>query len=731
MSASKPLKIVDLGRGMSAALVARMMIDLGGVVTRVEPDSGDPFYDVYPAYSAWHDGSERATEQDLADLIAEADVLIVGGEDFPDSDGIGDVAALASRNPRLITLRIGGMIDRAGTEKIPATDILVQAATGFVWEQFTDRPIHFTFGGPTFGAALSGLIGIWAALLERQRSGLGQIVTATMEEGQALFWPQIWITASQTTNDFENFSPRDVRHLIFETGDAKYVHFTMGVPGAVAKLYGVLGIDVDVDPNDRGGMDRSRGIRNFFGNRDLIEPAVLKWERDALLAELWKVGMTAEAVLAPGDCINDEQITANELVRSAGDGTTVVAGPTRIQTSCAREKPAALPEAGDRPLEGVRVVDLGNFVAGPYGSRLLADLGADVVKVEPLSGLQHLTGLRNVWASNRGKRSICIDAKHPKGAEIIRKLASWADAAQHNFRVGVAPRLGVDPASLQAINDDIVTLETTAYGTRGPKALLPGFDMGMQALSGHEVRAGGRGNIPLWYRSPFLDYGTGALSAIAMLAGLYKRNETGCAVALENSLLSTGLYFLSAMVVGDNGEVRGVPSNNPDMTGFSAWERLYKTSDGWIAVAARSDEMAGRLANCFGLGHALGPKSTWTDATGDRFAEVFARMTVAQAMTALNSARVWAVPCGNDAWPALSKDEAARERGFVVDVADPRYEKVTAIGRHVNLSRTAPRPADTAPHYAPMPGEHTRSILKDLGYSEAEIDALYDERAIA
>ena len=357
----------------------------------------------------------------------------------------------------------------------------------------------------------------------------------------------------------------------------------------------------------------------------------------------------------------------------------------------------------------MRVIDLGNFVAGPFASKLLADLGADVIKVEPPTSLAVLTGLRNTWSSNRGKRSIVIDIKQPSGLALVQRLCAVADVTTHNFRLGVAERLGVDPASLRTLRPDMITLETNGYGATGPKAKQAGWDMVMQALCGHESRAGGQGNPPLWYRSALIDFATGSLGAIAVLMAAYARDRGAGAVEIETSLLATGLFLMSELVQLPDGAKRGAPLLNAAKTGFHPAEQLYRTQDGWIAIAARSDAMAAALLHALHITAVAKPRRDWDEAVAASISSALSGLTTEQAGVRLRDAEVWFEPCTQDGWAALQTAPYARATDLLIEAEDRVYGRIA----HLRAAR-APVAFDT-PAALPVRATAGRTYARRAG----------------
>ena len=244
------------------------------------------------------------------------------------------------------------------------------------------------------------------------------------------------------------------------------------------------------------------------------------------------------------------------------------------------------------PLDGIRVVDLTGYIAGSYAAMMLADLGADVVKVEALEG-DAFRELPGFFGWNRGKRSIAVNLKAPEGREIVERLAARADVAMENMRPGVADRLGVGWDRLAAQNPRLIYCSVTAFGSTGPYADRPGFDPLLQALSGAMIVQGFLGP-PQYIRIAVTDYYTAALAAQAILAALFVRERTGRGQRVETSLLHASLALQS----GNTVQYAGKPTvfrENPTY-------RLYEAGDGeWFFLACGNQTFWVKLCTALGL----------------------------------------------------------------------------------------------------------------------------------
>ncbi len=711
--------ILDFGVGMAAALAAQMLVHCGMRVIRVEPPGGDPFCDIYSAYNLWRKGEETLETDDYDTLLANADGCIVGGEDYPGFCHTVKADELRKKYSHLVILDLTGYITKNLSAR-PAVDILVQARTGIVSEQSAKRPIYFAFQMPSYGAALLGVIAFQAALFEAERSGSGQVTRMSLQQGASMWMAALWSNAEKPDKSFLARTPKDVKPLIFPCADGKDIVILFGTPGSLAKTYKVLGIEKEVDPQDRGLPDLSRGPENYLADRDFLRPFFLKKARVDFLGDFSSLGVAADEVLHPGEAWDEEQTEINNIIETNDEGWRFVGKPfVSLNVSSSSQVNAPISEASGLPLGGVMVVDLGNWVAGPYASNLLCDLGADVVKIEPLEGDPHRSLYTSFASSNRGKRSIAIDLKTPEGRDIVQRICSGADIITHNLRLGIAEKLGIDSQTLHKLNPALIYLHTTAYGFQGPKAYYSGWDPIMQPYCGHAIRGGGKGD-PIWYITPIVDYGTGALNTISALSALLERRLSNKGKLLHTNLLNTGIYLMSELVQSPDGSWKGVDKPNPEQVGTHPAERFYQAKDGWIAIAARSDEMAKRFAKIFGFN--FGPRFKWSEKEAKQISEKIENLSLSSLLQTLSQADVWAEPVIDNGFSELCGTD------MIAKIHDSSLGKVEALSPLFRMSRTGLDHKNLKP--VPSLGEHTVEILKALEFDDNKIDDLYKRKIV-
>jgi crotonobetainyl-CoA:carnitine CoA-transferase CaiB-like acyl-CoA transferase len=382
-------------------------------------------------------------------------------------------------------------------------------------------------------------------------------------------------------------------------------------------------------------------------------------------------------------------------------------------------------------LEGVRVIDFGQYLAGPFGPMILGDLGADVIKVEPVTGDSMRMAAKPFFGCQRGKRDIALNVKDPRGLEIALELVRTADVVHHNMTAGVATKLGIDYPACKAVKPDIVYCNTWAYGLDGPLARFGGLDPLYQASSGleYESAAVRDGNTPLYYRFGMCDASNAMLSVVAVLGALYHRMRTGQGQEVWTSLFDGGaIYTSDAHLVG------GVPAPRPhldkDLMGLSATYRLYRTQDDdWICIAAVTDEHFRSLCG------ALGVPDLPDD---DRFADVAGRLEHRRQLESIlepcfrtKTAVFWTrtlddagvpndVPLDTHGGETPLYDSDNIELGLIARYQHPVMGDMRQFGQLINFSETASRVAGPPP----LVGQDTRAVLRELGRRDPDIDAL-------
>jgi crotonobetainyl-CoA:carnitine CoA-transferase CaiB-like acyl-CoA transferase len=391
-----------------------------------------------------------------------------------------------------------------------------------------------------------------------------------------------------------------------------------------------------------------------------------------------------------------------------------------------------------KPLAGLRVVDLTQAMAGPFCTMNLADMGADVIKVEPTSGEDMRRGSvgRNGHSGtfltiNRSKRGITVDLKQPAGVEIVHRLVRTADVFVQNYRPGAAARLGVDYDTLAALNPRLIYCSISGFGATGPYASRGGYDLIAQGMSGIISVTGDEDGPPAKAGVPVSDLAAGLFGAYGILCALEHRERTGRGQFVETSLLEAAL----ALIVWEATEywaTGGVPRPLGSAHRLAAPYQALRASDGWFTVGANNDRLF--VAFCAAIGR--------PDLAADaRFITSHDRMTRRQALVAdiekttsgasrahwLTRLEAAGVPAGpiNTYAEALS-DPHALARDMIVDLDHPGAGRIKALGVPVKLSET-PGAVDRA---APLLGQDTAAMLTELGYSEAEQQTLRDRGVV-
>ena len=393
------------------------------------------------------------------------------------------------------------------------------------------------------------------------------------------------------------------------------------------------------------------------------------------------------------------------------------------------------------PLAGLKVIELAHVMAGPVCGLMLADMGAEVIKVEKVPGGDDSRSFlppdidgesAAFMMMNRNKRGIAVDLKHTRGKAVLRRLAASADALIENYRLGTMERLGLGYETLRADNPGLIYCEISGFGRSGPYAGRGGFDLIAQGMSGlMSITGEGAGRPPVKVGAPVTDITAGILGALGILAAAIERQRTGRGQRVDTSLFEAGIvhtYWQSAIAFATGVSPGPMGSAHP----LNAPYQAFETADGWITLGAANQANWLRLLEVLEAPD-LADDPRFTDSAGRMgnlkeletiLSRIFRSRPGAQWLERLEAAGVPAGPVLNVR--EMQEDPQAIARAMVVAPEHSRLGPVKTIGLPLKFSETPGAVATGAPIY----GEHTRAILAEHGYDEAEIEALIADGAV-
>lgn len=392
------------------------------------------------------------------------------------------------------------------------------------------------------------------------------------------------------------------------------------------------------------------------------------------------------------------------------------------------------------PLAGMRVLELAQIMAGPTCGMMLADMGADVIKVEKLPGGDDSRSYREPRVNgvsapfmilNRNKRGIALNLKHPDGRAILLRMVKDADVLTENYRRGTLEKLGLGYDVLSEVNPGLIYCAVSGYGRDGPYADKGGFDLIAQGFSGLMSVTGEPGRPPAKTGNSIADINAGILAVVGVLAAYAHKLKTGRGQVVDTSLMEAAMQqtYWHAAIHFATGESPG-PTGSAHL--LTAPYQAFRASDGWINIGGANQANWERIADV--LGHPEwreDPRYVNNSARMANLAsltaamdEVLATRTKAEWIAAFDAAGVPAGPV-NTIGEALAHPQAIA-RGMVVDLEHPQAGPTKALGCPIHFSETPTR----ITRHAPMLGEHSRELLKEYGYDDAEIDRFVEEGAV-
>jgi crotonobetainyl-CoA:carnitine CoA-transferase CaiB-like acyl-CoA transferase len=781
------LNVVELSQGMSGPLACQLLADNGASVVKIEPPTGDWAREM-PGFRMWNRGKQsvvldlstpKGKEQALA-LIDEADVLVEcvrGGT----QRALGlSAAELRARNPSLVHCTITGFGLAKKWEKLPSYEGVVAARigrwmgadrlSGMSEINRGPRPVFNITPFGSYGCACLVLVGIVGALRHAKKTGEGSHIDTSLLDGIAAATMRVPFRrdgakvdpVGATKDRSVLFRGINLAFLTPECSDGRFIQMCARQPDHYKRWMKAIGLghmleeprfangpvgfltiaDVDeVEVHIRAAMAKRTQAEwmdlfagefdvgadpfltppEFLAMADMVDNGRVVEFEDPAVGRTTQVGPLAliegveTTIGRPAPALGEHQALLDRLpaanaARESGAGAATGAAPAQ------RARP---------PLEGITVLEAAYFIAGPMGASVLAELGARVIKLEPLEGDPFRATLTEFAQMAHGKESIAVDLKHPQAKELVERLIAKSDILLHSFRPGAPVRLGLDYETAHALNPGIVYLYAGSYGSKGPQARRPAFHSTPNALCGAGLIQGGEGNPPVDDSYPDPCSALGVAAALAI--GLHARERTGVGQAIETTMLASTGYVHSDMVVQYPGRPAPmVPDQGQH--GFHALYRLYPCASGWIFVAAIQDKEWHALAKA--VGH-----PEWIDdaayATRDlRFTDAGLTEKLAEILLT-DDADNWQDSLLAAGVPATRADENSFEE-FLVDnvphfpMTHPVFGDYWRRGPVIRLDTCESAPIRGAPSL----GEHTEALLAELGYSEEERAALINAGAV-
>ena len=744
MPERKPLagiRVLEWAEGISGPVAGWLLAEAGAEVVKIERPGGDRLR-AEPGFRVVNRGKrglvlDPAVEGDrerFRALVADADVVIADElERDLETHGLGfDRTA----RPGLVWCAVPAFGKEGPRAGLPPDDALVEAASGnsaMQWS-YSGDPVWFVTPMASYAGGFLAALGVTAALRARARTGEGQRLDTSALAGALLLQSGSYVTGKghEGSLALQANDPRGVfpTYGFYETADGWIFvgALTDAFWASLATLLERTDLLADPDlPSQPMAFGRPE-IRERL--RRELEPIFRGRPTAEWLRRLEDADVPVGRVQSRAEYLREPLAEATRAVVRIGDPEL---GPVRepgvpvlfdgVAPDRAREEaaplrvaaglvPASAESAGQArlaaPLEGVRVLDLASFIAGPLCPMLLADLGADVVKIESPQGDPFRLAQWGFEGWNRGKRAIVLDLKTDEGRRDFLRLVDTADVVVENFRGGVMDALGLGAASLRERNPRLVYTAITGFGSSGPDARRPGFDPVMQARSGFS-RAQGGDDEPVLHQIAYTDYMTGTLAAWATVAALVARERTGEGCFVDASLHRTAYAMQAAVMIEVRGTVPEVKGGR-DFRGPAALRRLYRARDGWICLAVGDAAGAGALGRVVPLG---GDPRDWLDAPPEgeiagSLAAAFAAWERDPLVEALVAAGVPAAPCLT--YPEVFTDPHLRANRLVQEHDHPRLGHVRQTGEILRFSRTPMvlgRPA-------PALDEHGEAIRREL-----------------
>lgn len=771
------IRILDFTQGVAGPMATMLLADMDADVLKVEPPGGDRMRE-HPGYLCWN-RNKRITTLDLASydglrearrLLAIADAAVFDARPG-ELERLGlDASTLLRDHPRLLHVWMPPYGTEGRWSQLEHDELLLSAVSGVAFMQmsFEEQPVALVTPQISYGHAVATANAIASGLLERAQSGQGQAVRVSGLNGVASIETGGAVNAAGVIRMARGSLGGSPNYRLYQCADGEWFFLgTLTMPFFIKALEAIDRLDLlalDGVDGEIGNMLKPEIALSVIAE---LEARFREKPRDEWLRILHEHGVPRGPVGTREEWFRGETVAANEmhvefdhpvhgrvelpgvsakLTETPGAVRWIPGPDAQIDAAKAWQDVTAPPPAPRAtqppippgppsprrgPLAGVRILDLGAFIAGTYAPTFLANFGADVVKIEPTTGDPFRAYGLGFIGYNLGKRSLAIDLKSEAGREAFLELVRHSDAVLDNFRVGVRERLGIDYASLAAVNPRIITCSATGYGPVGPLAADPGFDPLLQARSGMMAAQGGD-DEPVFHQIPVNDTATALTSAFGILAALHARERTGRGQEVFTSLANQTVMFQSGELTTYPGAPKP-PRGGRDFLGLFALRRFYRCADGWLAIGATQPAHFHGLAKALGhtewAGRIVAEAALAEPGNGDLAAQIAAAIAPLARSDALDRLLTEHVPAA----PAADRFEMfdhgyLHDNGMFQETTDHVLGAITTVRAYAEWGRS--RTGFALPG-APGMGEHSRAVLADFGFDEQRIEALLAAGVVA
>lgn len=794
------VRVLDLSTGPVGGFATAVLADFGADVVKLEPPGGDRFRALATS-PLWLRGKRSAvidlsTDQGreaVHGLVDTADVMVVSGSPGRSSRWGIDAASAFERNPALVHCSITPWGARGPCAEFPGYEGLVAAKSGrmlaFAAQLPREGPVYGAVPVATHGASQGAVHGVLAALLARERSGRGQRVETSLLQGMLPY--DLWAALLHQLLTRSKLPPPDPKlvggmmptlnyHPVLAKDD-RWIqcgnlleHLFLSFLDAIDLLGELLDDEAFQGPPATWSWDAIEQARD----------RILLRVREKTAAEWMEIfrgngNVAAEPFLDPREALDLPDLVDNGAVVEVHDPergrvrqigpiarlTETPAVPVRPAPRVGEHTDQVLSEARDRPgytplevsatagpLSDTFVLDISTVIAAPLATSLLADLGARVIKVEPITGDPYRHLLPNgelAVKTNAGKESICIDLKSERGRELLRELVRRADALVHNFRPGVPERLGFGYEQARELRPGIVWVALNGYGPDGPGAQRPATHPVMGAAAGgagyqagaalavpcttlEEIREISRQLSQANEANP--DPSSSVVGASAILLALLASRRHGIGQAVFVDMLTANAWANADYFLEYDGKPPRPPVD-PDLYGLEACYRLYQAKEGWVFLAVPGDRDFARFCTAVDRDDlARDPRFEGREARRKHDQALAAEIA---ALFQLRDASGWEkllternVGCvradGASVGEFFTQDPQILANGLAPGCRHARFGEMRRWGPLTTVD-------GTLPSYGPSPlaGEHTDALLEELGHTAAEIAQLREAGVVA